>query len=72
MAVISAATTCMVYLVSQGAFSSFYLYLVVRAGMKRLASLFPYRCDYGLVEGKDGIDVGDGVVDLDFEDLVYG
>ncbi len=32
---------------------------------------FSYRCDYCLIEGKDGIDVGDGMVDLDFENLVH-
>lgn len=33
--------------------------------------LFPYRREYCLVEGNDSIDIGGGVVDLDFEDLVY-
>ena len=33
---------------------------------------FPYRRDYCLIQGNNSIDVGDSVVDLDFEDLVYG
>ena len=33
---------------------------------------FSYRRNYRLIEGQDGINVGDGMVDLDFENLVHG
>ncbi len=39
----------------------------------RVFSLFfSHRRDYCLIKGKDGIDVGDGMVDLDLENLVHG